>query len=86
MLWPIKRKYGNSISWADLIIPSGTIALESMGFKTFGFGGGRTDIWEPEDDVFWGKETQWLADERHHDAGALGRLWETQAIHATMVL
>ena len=57
-----------------------------MGFKTFGFGGGRTDIWEPEDDVFWGKETQWLADERHHDAGALGRLWETQAIHATMVL
>ena len=56
LLWPIKRKYGNSISWADLIILAGTIALESMGFQTFGFGGGRTDIWEPEDDVFWGKE------------------------------
>ena len=56
LLWPIKRKYGNSISWADLIILAGTIALESMGFQTFGFAGGRTDIWEPEDDVFWGKE------------------------------
>ncbi len=71
LLWPIKRKYGNGISWADLIILTGTIALESMGFQTFGFAGGRTDIWEPEDDVFWGKETQWLADERHDDAGTL---------------
>ena len=71
LLWPIKRKYGNSISWADLIILTGNIALESMGFKTFGFGAGRTDIWEPEDDVFWGQETQWLADERHDEAGAL---------------
>ena len=71
LLWPIKRKYGNSISWADLIILTGTIALESMGFQTFGFAGGRTDIWEPEDDVFWGKETHWLADERHDEAGTL---------------
>jgi len=65
LLWPIKQKYGNRISWADLMILAGNCALESMGFKTFGFGGGRADIWEPEDDVYWGKETTWLGDERY---------------------
>ncbi len=65
LLWPIKQKYGNRISWADLLILAGTVALESMGFKTFGFGGGRVDIWEPEEDVYWGPESQWLGDERH---------------------
>ena len=61
LLWPIKQKYGNKISWADLLILAGNCALESMGFKTFGFGGGREDIWEPEDDVYWGAESEWLA-------------------------
>jgi catalase-peroxidase len=65
LLWPIKKKYGNRISWADLMILAGNCALESMGFKTFGFGGGREDIWEPEDDIYWGKETTWLGDERY---------------------
>ena len=65
LLWPIKQKYGNSISWADLMILAGNCALESMGFKTFGFGGGRKDIWEPEEDIFWGPETTWLGDERY---------------------
>jgi len=61
LLWPIKQKYGNGISWADLMILAGNVALESMGFKTFGFGGGRADVWEPEEDVYWGSETEWLA-------------------------
>jgi catalase-peroxidase len=65
LLWPIKKKYGNRISWADLLLLAGNCALESMGFKTFGFGGGREDIWEPEDDIYWGKETTWLGDERY---------------------
>ena len=65
LLWPIKQKYGRKISWADLMILAGNVALESMGFKTFGFGGGRADTWEPEEDVFWGPEGTWLADERY---------------------
>ncbi|SNR79173.1 catalase/peroxidase HPI [Desulfurobacterium atlanticum] len=67
LLWPIKKKYGNKISWADLMILAGNVALESMGFKVLGFGGGRTDIWEPEEDVNWGPEDEWLADERHKE-------------------
>ena len=65
LLWPIKQKYGQKISWADLMILTGNVALESMGFKTFGFGGGRADIWEPEEDIYWGPEGEWLADERY---------------------
>jgi catalase-peroxidase len=65
LLWPIKQKYGRKISWADLMILAGNVALESMGFKTFGFGGGRADVWEPEEDVYWGPEGKWLADERY---------------------
>ncbi|WP_265534142.1 catalase/peroxidase HPI [Pseudomonas saponiphila] len=65
LIWPIKQKYGRKISWADLIILTGNVALESMGFKTFGFGGGRQDVWEPEDNVYWGSETTWLGDNRY---------------------
>ena len=65
LLWPIKQKYGRKISWADLMILTGNVALESMGFKTFGFAGGREDIWEPESDIYWGPESEWLEDERY---------------------
>ncbi|MEV5970073.1 catalase/peroxidase HPI [Streptomyces sp. NPDC051921] len=65
LLWPVKKKYGKAISWADLMILTGNVALETMGFETFGFGGGRVDEWEPDEDVYWGPETEWLADERY---------------------
>ena len=65
LLWPIKQKYGRKISWADLMILAGNCALESMGFKTFGFGGGREDVWEPEEDIYWGSEAEWLGDKRY---------------------
>jgi catalase-peroxidase len=65
LLWPVKQKYGNKLSWADLMILAGNVALETMGFKTFGFGGGRADIWQPEEDVYWGSEAEWLGDKRY---------------------
>jgi catalase-peroxidase len=65
LLWPVKKKYGRKISWGDLMVLTGNVALETMGFKTFGFGGGRVDVWEPDDDVYWGPETTWLDDERY---------------------
>jgi catalase-peroxidase len=65
LLWPIKQKYGRKISWADLMVLTGNVALESMGFKTFGFAGGRADVWEPQEDIYWGPESEWLGDSRY---------------------
>ncbi|MCE7060302.1 catalase/peroxidase HPI [Dyadobacter sp. CY343] len=72
LLWPIKQKYGNKISWADLLILTGNVALESMGFKTFGFAGGRADVWEPDEDVYWGAETTWLGNDQRYAKGVAG--------------
>ncbi|MEP0365809.1 MAG: catalase/peroxidase HPI [Cyclobacteriaceae bacterium] len=71
LLWPIKQKYGKKLSWGDLMILAGNVALESMGFKTFGFAGGRVDVWEPEDDIYWGSEGEWLGNQRHSKDGEL---------------
>ncbi|MFO0180851.1 MAG: peroxidase family protein, partial [bacterium] len=65
LLWPVKRKYGSKISWADLMVLTGNVALESMGFKTFGYAGGREDVWEPQEDIYWGPESEWLGDKRY---------------------
>ena len=72
LLWPIKQKYGRKISWADLMILSGNVALETMGFKTFGFGGGRPDTWEPDQDVYWGREATWLGGDLRYARGSPG--------------
>ena len=72
LLWPVKQKYGSAISWADLLILTGNVALESMGFKTFGFGGGRPDVWEPDLDVYWGRETKWLGGDVRYSRGSPG--------------
>ncbi len=71
LLWPVKRKYGDKISWADLMVLTGNVALESMGFKTFGFAGGREDVWEPQEDIYWGPESEWLGDKRYSDGRQL---------------
>src|ERR1700733_10676661 len=71
LLWPVKQKYGQALSWADLMVLTGNVALESMGFETFGFAGGREDVWEPDEDVYWGPETEWLGDERYTGARGL---------------
>jgi catalase-peroxidase len=72
LLWPIKQKYGRKISWADLMILTGNIALESMGFKTFGFAGGRADVWEADESVYWGSETTWLGNDKRYPGGSPG--------------
>lgn len=83
LLWPVKQKYGNKLSWADLLILTGNVALESMGFKTFGFGGGREDVWEPAQDVYWGTETTWLGGDHRYGKGGNATLPADAPIHQT---
>ena len=83
LIWPIKQKYGNKISWADLIVLTGNVALESMGFKTFGFGGGREDVWEPDEDVYWGTETTWLGGDVRYGKAGEGVIVAEQELHGT---
>ncbi|MFC5865513.1 catalase/peroxidase HPI [Acidicapsa dinghuensis] len=83
LIWPIKQKYGNKISWADLIILTGNVALESMGFKTFGFGGGREDVWEPDQDVYWGTETTWLGGKERYAKSGEGTLVAEKELHGS---
>src|SRR5580698_6616512 len=83
LIWPVKQKYGNKISWADLIILTGNVALESMGFKTFGFGGGREDVWEPDEDVYGGTETTWLGGDLRYGKGGHATLPADKEIHQT---
>jgi catalase-peroxidase len=83
LLWPVKQKYGNKISWADLIILTGNVALESMGFKTFGYAGGREDVWEPAQDVYWGTETTWLGGDHRYGKGGTATLPADAPIHQT---
>ncbi|MEG5262875.1 catalase/peroxidase HPI [Pseudomonas sp. JDS28PS106] len=83
LIWPIKQKYGSKISWADLIILTGNVALESMGFKTFGFSGGRPDVWEPDEDVYWGSETTWLGGDSRYGRSGQGPLVAEPELHGT---
>ena len=87
LLWPIKQKYGKQISWADLMILAGNCALESMGFETFGFGGGREDVWEPEEDVYWGAETEWMGDDKRYAESSTERILENPlgAVHMGLI-
>src|ERR1700678_3572856 len=82
LLWPIKQKYGRKISWADLMILTGNVALETMGFKTFGFAGGREDTWEPDQDVYWGRETIWLGGDKRYAHGSEGIVKDTAVLVA----
>ena len=86
LLWPIKQKYGRKISWADLMILTGNVALETMGFKTFGFGGGREDVWEPDQDVYWGAETTWLGGDVRYEHGSEGRREERRGARLTTTM
>ncbi len=83
LLWPIKQKYGNKLSWADLVVLAGTIAMDTMGFKTFGFAGGRADIWEPEENIYWGAETKWLGTDKRYAASPVGDRQLEQPLGAT---
>src|ERR1700678_2635424 len=82
LLWPIKQKFGRKLSWADLMVLAGNVALETMGFKTYGFGGGREDVWEPDQDVYWGRETIWLGGDKRYAHGSEGIVKDTAVLVA----